>query len=193
MASKKHLSADSIITEEVMNPSKSFRSLSGIPVAEHLASHAKSHRDTKPSKVNPSQTNDSDLVFGCIPKQLFADPSLYVATVRTGIPGEWLDQVVTQSGIGEHILKALGMTDKRLKAAVLLDALDTSTSETVLEIARILSICRSVWESQALAETWLKSDVPALCGESPVELLDTHEGRRWVTEVLRKAEEGEFS
>lgn len=62
-----------------------------------------------------------------------------------------------------------------------------------LDTASVLRQARDVWESQAAAEEWLHSSVPALGGKTPTELLDTVEGRRWVSEVLLKIESGNFS
>tara|TARA_R110001599_G_scaffold160098_1_gene347752 strand:+ start:157 stop:591 length:435 start_codon:yes stop_codon:yes gene_type:complete len=135
----------------------------------------------------------SEVVFGCIPSRLFLDSALYIDTVRAGIPGLWLARVALLSGIGKEIGKTLGMSEQRFEAACQMDTLDTRTSEAVLEIARVLSVCFSVWESQALGKAWLGCHVPALGEETPLSLMDTHEGRCWLMEVLRKIEGGDFS
>lgn len=134
-----------------------------------------------------------DMVLGCIPGNLFADRMAFIHAVRAGIPGHWLASVIQSSGAGEGIAKALGVAPKRLDAMCQIDALDIRTSEAVLEIAEVLSSCFAAWESPVLADQWLKSEVPALGDETPVSLLDTHEGRRWVMDVLRKIEGGQFS
>ncbi|MAL98030.1 MbcA/ParS/Xre antitoxin family protein [Hydrocarboniclastica marina] len=61
------------------------------------------------------------------------------------------------------------------------------------DTARVLRQAREVWESQVAAEEWLHSPVLALGGKSPIELLNTTEGRCRVSEVLRKIEAGDFS
>jgi len=134
-----------------------------------------------------------DMVFGCIPMNLFADSMAFIHAVRDGIPGHWLASVIQSSSADEGIAKALGMPPKQLEAMCQIEALDTRTSEAVLEIAKVLSLCFVVWESPVLAGQWLKNEVPALGDESPVSLLDTHEGRRWVMDVLQKIEGGQFS
>ena len=62
-----------------------------------------------------------------------------------------------------------------------------------LDTARVLRLARNVWESEAAAEAWLHSSVRALDGKTPIELLDTPEGRRRVSEVLRTIESGDFT
>lgn len=134
-----------------------------------------------------------EMVLGCIPGNLFADHMAFIHAVRAGIPGHWLASVIQSSGADEGIAKALGVPQRQLDALCQIEALDIRTSEAVLEIARVLSSCFAVWESPALAKQWMRSGVPALGDESPVSLLDTHEGRRWVMDVLQKIEGGQFS
>ncbi|EMP56853.1 hypothetical protein MSNKSG1_03565 [Marinobacter santoriniensis NKSG1] len=133
------------------------------------------------------------MVFGCIPGNLFADHMAFIHAVRAGIPGHWLASVIQSSGADEGIAKALGVPPEQLEAMCQIEALDIRTSEAVLEIARVLSSCFAVWECPALAKQWMKSGVPALGDETPVSLLDTHEGRRWAMDVLQKIEGGQFS
>lgn len=133
------------------------------------------------------------MIFGCIPGILFADRVAFIHAARDGIPGDWLASVIQSSGADEGIAKALGVQLKNLEAMCRMETLDTRTSEAVLDIARVFSLCFAVWESPVLADQWLKSKLPALGDESPVSLLDTHEGRRWIIEVLRKIEGGQFS
>lgn len=134
-----------------------------------------------------------DMIFGCIPGILFADRVAFIRAVRDGIPGHWLASVIQSSGADEGIAKALGVPPEKLEAMCRMETLDPRTSEAVMEIARVISLCVAVWESPVLADQWLKSKLPALGVQSPVSLLDTHEGRRWIVEVLRKIEGGQFS
>lgn len=62
-----------------------------------------------------------------------------------------------------------------------------------LDTARVLRQAREVWKSEATTKEWLHSPVPALGGRTPIELLDTAEGRRLVSAVLLKIESGDFS
>jgi putative toxin-antitoxin system antitoxin component (TIGR02293 family) len=144
--------------------------------------------------MNQNQAHQTaNRVFGCIPESLFADPVAFMTAVRAGVPGQWLASVIQSSGLDEGIAKALGVPQKKLEAMCQMENLDARTSEAVLEIARVLWSCFAVWESPSLAKEWLKRDIPALGDESPVSLLDTQEGRRWVMAVLRKIEGGQFS
>jgi uncharacterized protein (DUF2384 family) len=68
--------------------------------------------------------------------------------------------------------------------------LDQRSSEIILDVVRLLMLCEGVWESRELAMRWLNNTVPALGDVEPVTLLDTYEGRRWVSQVLAQIEQG---
>ncbi len=71
--------------------------------------------------------------------------------------------------------------------------MDKERSEEVLDAVRLLNQAVDTWESTELAMQWLHSPVAALAGEKPIELFDTFEGRKWVSQVLDKIEQGDFS
>lgn len=60
------------------------------------------------------------------------------------------------------IAEILSISPEQLDAASEHDAMDSRLSEVVLDIARLLSISVSVFESQELSNRWLNSSVPAL-------------------------------
>ncbi|MBW4979712.1 antitoxin Xre/MbcA/ParS toxin-binding domain-containing protein [Marinobacter adhaerens] len=126
-------------------------------------------------------------------EDVLSNPVTFVQWVRRGIPGDWLASLVGETGLEHEIAIALGMTSSQLRAACQADALDARTSENVLDLARLLSYCVSVWESHDQAVEWLSHPVHALADQIPMSLLDTFEGRRWLTEVLYKIEQGDFS
>ncbi len=126
-------------------------------------------------------------------EDVLSNPVTFVQWVRRGIPGDWLASLVGETGLEHEIAIALGMTSSQLRAACQADALDARTSENVLDLARLLSYCVSVWESHDQAVEWLSHPVHALADQIPMSLLDTFEGRRWLTEVLYKLEQGDFS
>ena len=101
-------------------------------------------------KQNNSQ-QCPEMVVGCVPENLFADPPAFIRAVREGIPGHWLSSIIRSSGLDESIAKALGAPQKQLEVLCDMDVLDTRTSEAVLEIARVLYSCAATWESPVLA------------------------------------------
>lgn len=148
-------------------------------------------RSYQPSPV-PSDREPA-LLLNCIPRAVFADHRTFISHVRAGIPGHWLASMMKTMDQEEGIKNALSMTSDQLRDACQSEMLDPETTEAVLDIARVLSLSISVWESQDLAAQWLKSPVPALTGLTPMSLMDSYEGRRWVMSVLDKIEVGQFS
>jgi uncharacterized protein (DUF2384 family) len=58
---------------------------------------------------------------------------------------------------------------------------------------RTLDKIQRIWGSDEAAQSWLHSKVPALGGAEPAEMFDSYEGRRWVSQVVKKIEYGDFS
>lgn len=51
----------------------------------------------------------------------------------------------------------------------------------------------NIYDSVNLAKEWINSQIPALGGQVPVNILHTADGRKIVHQVLRKLELGDFS
>ena len=148
-------------------------------------------RSYQPSPVPSGR--EPTLLFNCIPNVVFANHRIFISHVRAGIPGRWLAGIIETTDQKEGIKNALSMTSDQLRDTCQSETLDPETTEAVLDIARVLSLSISVWESQDLAAQWMKSPVPALTDLPPMSLMDSFEGRRWVMCVLKKIEFGQFS
>ncbi|MGO1501451.1 MAG: antitoxin Xre/MbcA/ParS toxin-binding domain-containing protein [Marinobacter sp.] len=133
------------------------------------------------------------LVLGVIPVGLFDDPKAFVEAVRDGIPGAWLASVVDASGNVDLFASALQMPAEKVRTLFNKQHLDSGLSEVILDVVRLLRLCESIWESNAQAIRWLHLPVAALGGVEPSRLVDTYEGRRWISQVLSKIEQGQFS
>jgi len=132
-------------------------------------------------------------VFGAIPSKVFANRKSFIEVSRKGIPGRWVKSVVEATGLRETFLGILNVSSGNLSREYRKKALTKEASEEVLDAVRLLSQAVDVWESREMAIEWLNSPVAALGGERPINLFDTFEGRRWVSQVLNKIEHGEFS
>lgn len=134
-----------------------------------------------------------------ITTELGLDPSIYhnpahfIATVREGISGQVLRRALDQLGSELIFAQAFRTDSAGLESYCTDTPLDRQRSEVLLDTIRILDRVRRTWESNELAQQWLHSNVPALGGAKPVEMFDTYEGRRWVTQVAEKVERGDFS
>lgn len=136
---------------------------------------------------------EPEFLLGYIPNALLSNREAFIACVRSGIPGQWLAGIINAIDCRDAIAEALNMAPEQLDAACEQDAMDSRSSEVVLDIARLLSVSVSVFESQEISKRWLNSSVPALADQTPASLMDTFEGRLWVTEILRKIQGGQFS
>lgn len=58
---------------------------------------------------------------------------------------------------------------------------------------RVLARATEVFESRELAQGWMHSEVPALKGDKPIDLITNEDGERQILAVLRKIETGDFS
>ncbi len=140
--------------------------------------------------TNPMQAISAELNLD---PNIFQNPTCFIAAVRTGIPGSVIRLAVNYFECPELIAKTLGTDLNGLEKDCAARVLNTQKSEALLDGFRTLSAVRMAWSSCELADRWLMSEVPALGGEKPLDLFDCFEGRRWVTEVAKKIERGDFS
>ncbi|MDR9468616.1 MbcA/ParS/Xre antitoxin family protein [Marinospirillum sp.] len=133
------------------------------------------------------------LVFDSIPGEVFLSKRAFIDASRKGIPGQWVKSIINATGFREMFVSILNVSSANLNRVYRKKSLDKEASEEVLDAVRLLNQATEVWESRELASEWLRSPVPALGGEKPINLFDTFEGRRWVSQVLNKIEHGDFS
>lgn len=73
------------------------------------------------------------------------------------------------------------------------ELLDTYKSEQVLEIAQVVSKGLELFGSKDSLQQWLHSNIIALGGQKPVDLLDTSFGIRMIFRLLGRIEHGVYS
>jgi len=120
------------------------------------------------------------------------DPAVYIHAVRTGLPGELVKRAVKILDNRALFVRILGTTSSNLSRFYRLKKMTPAASEEMLDTIRLFKQAVELFGDIESAKEWLNTPVPALKGEKPVSLLDTYEGRRWVSQVLRKIEYGEF-
>jgi putative toxin-antitoxin system antitoxin component (TIGR02293 family) len=148
-------------------------------------------RAYRPSLAAPCEVVRNNL--GKIPEEVFSSRKMFIDVSRKGIPGDWVKSVVEATGLREAFLGILNIDSGNLSRVYRRKALSKEASEEVLDAVRLLRQAAEVWESYDLAMQWFKSSVPALGDERPINLIDTFEGRRWISQVLNKIEHGDFS
>ncbi len=120
------------------------------------------------------------------------DPVAYINHVRAGLPGDLVKRAVKIIGNRELFVRILGTTSSNLSRFYRLKKMSSAASEEMLDTIRLFKQAVELFGDIESAKEWLNTPVPALKGEKPIALLDTYEGRRWVSQVLRKIEYGEF-
>jgi len=122
-----------------------------------------------------------------------ANQGEYIRTIREGISGDVVKQVVKVFDNRELVVRILGTTPGNLSRYYRVKKMNRSDSEEMLDTIRLYSQALQVFGDMSKTKEWIKTSVPALAGEKPEALLDTFEGRKWVSQVLRKIERGEFT
>ena len=127
-----------------------------------------------------------------IPPAALTDRAVYIQTVRTGISGKAV-KAGTKLINRQLFIRLFETNSANLSRFYSKKTLNRHHSEEVLDTFRVTAEAIRIWEDQDLALQWLNTPIAALAGDRPVELFDTFDGRKWVSEVLRKIEYGEFS
>lgn len=128
-----------------------------------------------------------------LPEGVMDNRSTYIRQVRAGIPGRIVRQAVELLGSRDLLVRLLHTSSANLSRYYRKKTLTPGDSEEVLDALRVFFEAVRLWGDLDRAREWLNSPLPALDGDRPVDLFDTFEGRRWVSQVLRKIEHGEFS
>lgn len=128
-----------------------------------------------------------------LPTAVFDNTLNFIRAVHDGLPGTIVRQAIGVLGHRELFVNILGVQSANLSRVYRRKHLDKTDSESVLDLLRVVSEARRVFESRELADEWLSTVVPALGGNRPIDLCDTFEGRDLVRDALRKVQYGDFS
>lgn len=87
-------------------------------------------------------------------------------------------------GIGEATLR---------RARVARSPLDSTTSNRLYRLSKVVAVAEDVLEDAANAKSWLRRPQPALGGAIPLELLTTEAGADEVETLLRRIDYGVYT
>ncbi|MEL0638748.1 MbcA/ParS/Xre antitoxin family protein [Marinomonas sp. TI.3.20] len=116
----------------------------------------------------------------------------YLSAVRSGVSGHTLRAVIKAIGERELIARAIGKDASNLSKSYQVKRLSSIAADNLIDTLRVYIQAAAIYESLDLAKEWMHSPIPALGGEIPASLLDTHAGREMVRQTLRKLEFGEY-
>ena len=128
-----------------------------------------------------------------IPATVFSDRVSLIQAARRGLPGDVVKQAVGILGHREVFVRLLETTGGNLNRYYRRKTLSPSQSESVLDMLYVFAQAIAVFGDIERAREWLKTTLPALGGQSPLELCDTFTGRALLQAALRKIEFGEFA
>ncbi|MHB8948614.1 MAG: type II RES/Xre toxin-antitoxin system antitoxin [Rhodoferax sp.] len=118
----------------------------------------------------------------------------WIALVRQGISAGAVDAVVRVMGIGRSELsRALDIPERTLARRKKEGVLTSEESGKIVRLALVIERAVVVFEDERAAISWLKSPNAALCGNSPMSLLDTELGSVAVVNTLGRVENGLFA
>lgn len=125
--------------------------------------------------------------------ELLGDSAAVIKTARSGLSGEAIKAVVQNLGERELLLKILDTDTTNVSRLYRQITISKWQSEGILDMLRLYIKAIAVFEEEEIAKEWLHTSIPALAGEKPINLCDTFEGRKLVSNALFQIEYGEFS
>lgn len=115
----------------------------------------------------------------------------YLSIVRSGANNKQLRAITDLIGEEELIARSIGTTSN-LSNSYQIKRLSSAETDNLIDLLRVYTQAAKVYESFDLAKEWMRSSIPALGGEIPVNMLDSHAGREVVRQALRRMEFGEY-
>ncbi|QOL25235.1 DUF2384 domain-containing protein [Thalassotalea sp. LPB0316] len=140
-----------------------------------------------------AQHTDYQELATIIPDSDIMSGAGYYHAVNQGVSGETLKNIVLTIKDRDVFAKVVGKDKTNLSKSYRLVKLPKIVGDSVVDTLRVYMLATRIYGSLELASEWLHSPIPALGGEQPVSLLDSHAGRELVRQTLRKIEFGEYS
>lgn len=145
--------------------------------------------------IGTNDTNGNEMMAALsLPGDVYTNPVSFIRTVRKGLPGSVLKQAIQALSADRDVFIRLLETDSgNLHRFYKRKALSRAQSEEVLDTVKLYVEAGKVFGDREVGHEWLHTEIAALSGSRPVDLLDTFAGRELVRQVLRKISYGEFS
>lgn len=140
-----------------------------------------------------AQHTDYQELATIIPNSDIMSGAGYYRAVNQGVSGKTLKSIVLAINDRDVFAKVVGKDKTNLSKSYRLATLPKLVGDSVVDTLRVYMLATRIYGSLELASEWLHSSIPALGGEQPVALLDSHAGRELVRQTLRKIEFGEYS
>ncbi len=132
-----------------------------------------------------------DSINDLFPNVDIMSPIGYFSIVRSRVSGDRLKAITDLIGEKELIARSIGTTSN-LSKSYQTKRLSSIATDNLIDLLRVYIQAAKIYESLDLAKEWMRSSIPALGGEIPVNMIDSHAGREVVRQVLRRMEFGEY-
>ncbi|QUX97748.1 hypothetical protein C0J08_21075 [Marinomonas sp. CT5] len=132
-----------------------------------------------------------DSINDLFPDVDIMSPIGYFSIVRSRVSGDRLKAITDLIGEKELIARSIGTTSN-LSKSYQTKRLSSAETDNLIDLLRVYIQAAKIYGSLDLAKEWMRSSIPALGGEIPVNMLDLHAGREVVRQVLRRMEFGEY-
>jgi putative toxin-antitoxin system antitoxin component (TIGR02293 family) len=132
-----------------------------------------------------------DSINDLFPNVDIMSPTGYLSIVRSRVSGDQLKAITDLIGEKELIARSIGTTSN-LSKSYQTKRLSSTETDNLIDLLRVYIQAAKVYESFDLAKEWMRSSIPALGGEIPVNMIDSQAGREVVRQALRRMEFGEY-
>ena len=132
-----------------------------------------------------------DSISDLFPNVDIMSPTGYLSIVRSGVNSKQLRAITDLIGEEALIARSIGTTLK-LSKRYQSKRLSSTETDNLIDLLRVYTQAATVYESFDLAKEWMRSSIPALGGEVPVNMIDSHAGREVVRQALPRMEFGEY-
>ena len=113
---------------------------------------------------------------------------------RIGLPKKALLHLISNLNVSIRSMSPLiNMTERTIQRKKDNDLLNISTTEQILQIAKVYSIGNNVFGSAKNFQTWMNAKNTSLGEKKPIELIPSRYGAQMVLDVIGRIEHGIFS
>lgn len=115
--------------------------------------------------------------------------------ILEGLPFAAVEKVKARISLTDiEIARLLGIGEATLRRARAAgSSLDSTTSDRLYRLSKVIAVAEDVLESAANARSWLHRPQPGLAGRVPLELLVTQAGADQVETLLRRIDYGVYT
>lgn len=113
-----------------------------------------------------------ELINDLFPNFDIMSPTDYSAIIRSGITGENLKAITQLTGEKDLIARAIGVSSSQLYRCYHVKRLPSHVTVNLVGMLRVFVHMMNIYDSVNLAKEWIHSQIPALGGQVPANILN---------------------